>query len=104
LPASSPCAPARVHYARPSADLLLTSAYGRHLIAIVLSRGRYNGVDGAEGVLRVHEPGGIVVVQDPASCLRSGMPVAAIATGVADYVLLDCPTWSGGSTRPLLAG
>jgi two-component system chemotaxis response regulator CheB len=112
---------APIHYARPSADLLLTSAasaYGLDLIAVVLSGGRRDGADGAEGILRVHQAGGTVVVQDPATCLRSGMPATVIAAGAADYVLrpahitpllvslttLDCPTWSGGSTRPLLAG
>jgi two-component system chemotaxis response regulator CheB len=112
---------APVHHARPSADLLLTSAasaYGPDLIAVVLSGGRYNGVDGADVVLRVHEAGGIVIVQDPVSCLRSGMPTAAIASCVTDYVLSpahigpllvsltapDCPTWSDRSTGPLLAG
>jgi two-component system chemotaxis response regulator CheB len=111
----------RVSHARPSADLLLASAasaYGRGLIAVVLSGGRYNGVDGAEGVIRVHEAGGIVVVQDPVSCLRSGMPAAAMETGGVDYVLPparigpllvsltvpDCPAWSDASDRPPLAG
>jgi two-component system, chemotaxis family, protein-glutamate methylesterase/glutaminase len=111
---------APVHRARPSADLLLTSAasaYGPHLIAAVLSGGRSECVDGADGVIRIHEAGGIVVAQDPASRLRSGMP-AAIETRDADYVLPpgrigpllvlltapDCPASSDGSGRPLLAG
>jgi chemotaxis response regulator CheB len=121
LPAGGHLALAPVHHARPSADLLLTfaaSAYGPHLIAAVLSGGRSECVDGADGVIRTHEAGGIVVTQDPASRLRSGMPAAAIETRDADYVLPpgrigpllvlltapDCPASSDGSGRPLLAG
>ena len=53
-------------------------------VAVVLSG---SGTDGAEGVKRVREAGGIVLVQDPESATSPGMPKNTIATGAADFVL-----------------
>lgn len=53
-------------------------------VAIVLSG---TGSDGARGIPRVNEEGGLVMVQAPASAKFDGMPRAAIATGLADAVL-----------------
>jgi two-component system chemotaxis response regulator CheB len=72
---------------RPSADLLLESLAercGANCIAVVLS-GSLN--DCADGVRRVKESGGLVLVQDPKTAFSSGMPNAAISTGCTDFVL-----------------
>jgi two-component system chemotaxis response regulator CheB len=43
--------------------------------------------DGADGLRRIKELGGVAVIQDPAQALRRAMPDAAIAATVADAVL-----------------
>lgn len=53
-------------------------------IAVVLSG---TGANGAAGVLRVKEQGGVVFVQEPETADHDGMPRAAISTGVVDRVL-----------------
>jgi len=53
-------------------------------VAVVLSG---SGTDGAEGVKKVREAGGIVLVQDPESATSTGMPRSAIDTGATDFVL-----------------
>jgi len=62
----------------------LAEAHERCAIAIVLSG---TGSDGAVGLGRVKELGGVTLAQEPADCDHDGMPVAAIATGVVDFVL-----------------
>src|SRR5262249_30595100 len=52
--------------------------------AVVLSGA---GSDGAVGVKAIKEAGGIVIVQDPNEAEFPSMPRAAIATGVADFIL-----------------
>ena len=78
----------RVHYARPSIDVLFESAadaYGERLIGIILTGANE---DGAAGLARVKELGGVAVIQDPASAERHEMPGAALAaTNAADAVL-----------------
>jgi len=76
-----------VHFVRPSADLLLESmagVYGAQAVVCVLTG---SGRDAATGVEAVHFRGGTVIVQDPESAEFKGMPSAAVATGVADFVL-----------------
>jgi two-component system chemotaxis response regulator CheB len=75
----------KVHFVRPSADLLFTSLaahMGTHAVAVVLSG---SGSDGCEGVRAVKKQGGTVIVQDQAEF--DGMPAAARNTGAVDYVL-----------------
>jgi two-component system chemotaxis response regulator CheB len=77
----------RVRYARPSIDVLFDSAadaYGPRVIGIVLTGANE---DGAAGLARIKERGGVAVVQDPRSAVRQEMPSAAIAATVADAVL-----------------
>ena len=44
------------------------------------------GADGAEGVKRIRQHGGMVIVQNEQSAKFNGMPRAAISTGVADAI------------------
>jgi two-component system chemotaxis response regulator CheB len=78
----------RVHHARPSIDVLFQSAadaYGDRLIGVILTGANE---DGAAGLARVKELGGVAVIQDPASAERHEMPGAALAaTNAADAVL-----------------
>jgi two-component system chemotaxis response regulator CheB len=77
----------RVHFVRPSADVLfasLAASWGSGAIAVVLTG---TGSDGADGVCAVKGHGGTVIVQDEASAEFSGMPDAAIRTGTADRIL-----------------
>lgn len=53
-------------------------------IALVLSG---TGADGAVGIGRVKEKGGVIVVQHPGDAEHDGMPLAAIATGQVDFIL-----------------
>ncbi|HUQ84622.1 MAG TPA: chemotaxis protein CheB [Gemmatimonadaceae bacterium] len=77
----------RVNHCRPSADPLFASAaanYGAGAIAVVLT-GRL--CDGAAGARAVHQAKGVVIAQDPATCVAPGMPRAAIEAGAARFVL-----------------
>ncbi len=53
-------------------------------IAIILSG---TGSDGTLGVRAIKAEGGMVMVQSPESSEYNGMPLSAIGTGLADYVL-----------------
>jgi chemotaxis methyl-accepting protein methylase/signal transduction histidine kinase/chemotaxis response regulator CheB len=57
---------------------------GEQSVGIVLSG---TGSDGTRGIRAIKESGGMVMVQDPATSKFDGMPVSAIGTGLADYVL-----------------
>ena len=68
-----------VRYSRPSIDVMLTSAadaYERRTVGVILT-GANN--DGARGLRRVADVGGLPIVQDPASAEVATMPKAAIA-------------------------
>lgn len=76
-----------VQYARPSIDVLFESAadaYGERAIGIVLT-GANN--DGARGLAKIKDCGGVAIVQEPSSSERRTMPDAAIAATHADAVL-----------------
>lgn len=77
----------RVNFARPAADPLFVSAagaYGARTLGVVLTgRGR----DGAAGAAEVRRRGGMVLVQDPATCAAPDMPHAVLSGGGADFVL-----------------
>ena len=78
---------APVQFARPSIDVLFVSAadaYGDRAIGIVLTGA---SADGAAGLARIKERGGVAIVQDPATSERRAMPDAALALTAADAVL-----------------
>ncbi len=62
----------------------LAADCGERAIAVVLSG---FGTDGAEGVKRIREKGGVVLVQVPETALNPSMPGNAVATGAANMVL-----------------
>jgi two-component system, chemotaxis family, protein-glutamate methylesterase/glutaminase len=77
----------RVRFARPSIDVLFRSAaeaYRERCVGIVLTGA---SDDGADGLRRIKELGGVAIVQDPGSAERHEMPTAAIEATEADIVL-----------------
>lgn len=77
----------RVHWSRPSIDVLFESAaaaWGGATIAVILSGAN---ADGAGGMRSVKTAGGLTVAQDPAEAECPEMPGAAIKAGVVDRVL-----------------
>lgn len=68
----------KVHFARPSIDLLFSSAadaFGPALIGVILTGAND---DGAEGLAEIAARGGVAVVQSPTSATWSTMPAAAL--------------------------
>jgi two-component system CheB/CheR fusion protein len=53
-------------------------------IGIILSGA---GADGTVGLSRLKEQGGVTIAQHPDDAQHDGMPLAAIATGIVDFVL-----------------
>lgn len=77
----------REHFSRPSADALFRSValhFGARAIAVVLT-GRLG--DGSGGVGAVHDAGGTVLAQDPATAAEGSMPSSSIRTGSVHRVL-----------------
>jgi len=77
----------RVFHSRPSIDILFESAadaYDAKLAGGLLT-GANN--DGARGMARIKEYGGLTVVQDPAQALARTMPDAALALHTPDFLL-----------------
>jgi len=78
---------APVAYSRPSIDVLLESAaaaYRDRLVGVVLTGAN---ADGAAGLARVAELGGIAIVQDPETAERAEMPRAALTAVPSARVL-----------------
>jgi two-component system, chemotaxis family, protein-glutamate methylesterase/glutaminase len=78
---------APVHHARPSIDVAFESAadaYGAEAVGVLLTGANE---DGARGLLRIADAGGMTFAQDPESAERREMPDAAIACGAAKAVL-----------------
>jgi two-component system CheB/CheR fusion protein len=62
----------------------LADTRGTHAAAVVLSGG---DSDGAIGIKRIKERGGLAIAQDPREAECASMPDASIATGMVDWVL-----------------
>jgi two-component system chemotaxis response regulator CheB len=77
----------RVHFVRPSADLLFESLakYGGHRAVVVVLTG--TGSDGAVGVNAIGQASGTVIAQDETTAEYFGMPAAAVDTGNVDLIL-----------------
>ncbi len=77
--------PIRGH--RPSATILFRSvaaAYQQRAVGILLTG---MGDDGAVGLAAMKQAGAVTIAQDEASSVVFGMPGAAVALGVVDYIL-----------------
>jgi two-component system chemotaxis response regulator CheB len=77
----------RVHYQRPSVDVLFHSVAqtaGRNAVGAILTG---MGADGARGLLAMRDSGAYTLAQDEASCIVFGMPKEAIKLGAADEVV-----------------
>ncbi|MBH3438258.1 chemotaxis protein CheB [Pseudomonas luteola] len=77
----------RVHFSRPSIDVLFESAadvFGEHLCGVLLTGANE---DGAAGLRAIHRAGGLTVVQDPAEAFVPTMPEAALRLFTPDFVL-----------------
>ena len=78
--------PTRVNEKQVVIDLFfrsLAQVYQERAVAIVLSG---TGTDGAAGLVRVKEQGGVTLAQTPEDAEYDGMPKAAIATGMVDFI------------------
>ena len=62
----------------------LAESQQERAIVLVLSG---TGGDGAVGIARVKEKGGVILVQNPGDAEHDGMPLAALSTGLVDFVL-----------------
>ncbi|MEG9328458.1 chemotaxis protein CheB [Salinimicrobium catena] len=68
----------RVSYARPAIDVLFETAavaFGEKLIGVVMTGSNH---DGAAGLKRIKQCGGLTIVQDPRTAFSSFMPQEAI--------------------------
>ena len=77
----------KVNYCRPSIDVLFESAaqvYTNQLIGVLLT-GANN--DGAKGLKRIKEMGGITIAQDPQTAEIPAMPLSAIKLFPVDFIL-----------------
>lgn len=77
----------RVHYSRPSIDVLFDSAadaWGCALAGVLLTGANE---DGAQGLASIASLGGLTLVQDPAEARVSVMPEAALKLIRPDYLL-----------------
>lgn len=75
-----------VNFARPSVDMLFESAaaaFSDGVIGVVLTGA---GFDGGQGIRRIKQEGGTVIIQDPADAEASSMPEHALGLVAADHV------------------
>lgn len=76
-----------VNNSRPSIDITLETAayvYKNKLIGILLTGANK---DGAMGMKKIKDRGGLTIVQEPSECMIDTMPVAAIKLTQIDHVL-----------------
>ena len=94
---------APVHFSRPSIDVLFESAadaLGPAVAGIVLSGANE---DGARGLRRIVDAGGLAAVQDPATATHREMPAAALrAAGAQAYSLDELTRWCASLSGPAI--
>lgn len=76
-----------VNNSRPSIDITLETAayvYRNKVIGILLSGANR---DGALGMKRIKDRGGLTIVQEPSECMIDTMPNSAMKVAQIDYVL-----------------
>ncbi|MCA9482194.1 MAG: chemotaxis protein CheB [Nitrospina sp.] len=76
-----------VNYSRPSIDVFFESAsaaLGRALVGVLLTGANS---DGALGMKRIGEAGGLTIVQDPSTAEASFMPAAALQAVQANHIV-----------------
>lgn len=77
----------KIHFSRPSIDVLFESAadaYGASLIGVLLTG---SNEDGSTGLAAIKAAGGLCIIQDPITALASTMPAAALKKTTVDLVL-----------------
>jgi two-component system chemotaxis response regulator CheB len=77
----------RVHYQRPSVDVLFQSVAkhaGRNAVGTILTG---MGADGAKGLKAMRDSGAHTVAQDESTCVVFGMPKEAIKLGAANEIV-----------------
>ena len=77
----------RVHYQRPSVDVLFQSVAknaGRNAVGVMLTG---MGADGAKGMLAMKACGAHTMAQDEATCVVYGMPKEAVKLGAVDDIV-----------------
>lgn len=77
----------KVHYSRPSIDVTFESAaeaFGSAVVGVLLSGAN---ADGAAGLKRIRQAGGITAVQDPATAEVGYMPQQAVKAAAAEAIL-----------------
>ncbi len=83
----------RVHYQRPSVDVLfdsVASSAGKNAVGVILTG---MGADGAKGLLAMKKGGAHTIAQNEETCVVFGMPKEAIKVGAVDKIvgLTDVP-------------
>lgn len=76
-----------MNFSRPSIDVLFETVfevYGDKLIGVILTSANS---DGAQGLKKIKESGGLTVVQDPLTAEIALMPRSAVEATSVDYVL-----------------
>jgi two-component system chemotaxis response regulator CheB len=76
-----------IQYSRPSIDVLFESAadvFGEDLVSVLLSGANR---DGALGMKRIKDRGGLTLVQEPKECGMTTMPEAALQATNVDMVM-----------------
>lgn len=76
-----------VNHSRPSIDLSFTSAaysYKNKLVGVILSGANK---DGAYGLKRIKDNGGLTIVQDPKECQVKTMTTASLKVTQVDHIL-----------------
>ena len=76
-----------IHYVKPAVDPMMETVaehYKSRVIGVLLTG---SGRDGALGMRRIKEKGGVTIAQDEGTSVVFGMPKAAIEEGCVDIVL-----------------